>query len=156
MQSRTKIAIALFSACFLAAGMLAAEEQEYTWVSSSETIETTQVSDDVVANVVAQKGFTIFDDTSHPLHLASQDCYGTFVQTPDGTGSSGYCTIVPAGGGGGYWAAWEGDGNTGTWHVMRSGGSLSGIKASGTFGPVTAQWPDGKFALRVKGNFEMP
>ncbi len=156
MSTKRCIVAMLFVASNLFAANLQAEE-EMTFLYETEILETTELQEGVVAVRFAQRGFVVFKDTSHKLHLASQDCYGSQVTMGENqSAASGHCTTVPMGGGGGYWSAWEGDQDGGTWHIMKSAGNLEGLSATGTWGAPTGQWPGGKAFNTIRGDFKLP
>jgi hypothetical protein len=154
MSSRTWIGIVSGLAVLLTAGAVRAED-DATFVFTNETTQTIDLGNGVTANVFVSRGFLVFDDSTHRLHLANQDCYGTGVGTAEADESAGYCTIVPTSGDGGIWASWQGDQTGGTWTVMRGAGSLQGASGSGTWAPG-GQWPDGKAYNRQMGTIKTP
>ncbi len=155
MRTKTSILLGLAALLFLMAGAAAAED-EYTFVFTFEEDEALELEGGVTVSVFTQRGFAVFDDPDHPLHMAAQNCYGTQVISAEGSVGSGYCTTVPTGETGGIWAAWEGDQDGGTWHVMRGAGTLEGMTGSGTYSATGGQWADGKGYNRVKGTFKQP
>jgi hypothetical protein len=154
MTKRSRIIVAVALAGLVAAA--AWGEDEFHVVFWSETTQTIDLGNGIAANVFANRGFLIAKDPSHRLHMANQDCQGTQVGSNEAVEYAGYCTVVPTTGDGGIWTWYQGDQTGGTWGVMRGAGSMQGATGGGTFGAVTASWPDGKAVQPIKGTIKMP
>ena len=107
---------------------------------------------------IVQRGFSLAEDSSHPFHMANQDCYGSIVGTPESSSGAGYCRIVKADRSGVLWASWTASGEIegGTWEILHGRGSFEGAKGSGTFTPPGEPWADGKNSNTATGTIELP
>ena len=96
----------------------------------------------------------ISDDPTHPFHLASQDCFATYVFTAEGapvTGKGG-CDGISVGGDL-WWISIElrPDGLV-NWTNLGGTGRFAKITASGTT-TVSAEFADGKVIGRFEGTY---
>lgn len=104
---------------------------------------------------VHSKSIIVADDEEIPFHLASQDCLGTYVLTPEGeiiTGK-GYCDAVDQDGDV-WWLWWQSEEESGEWGILEGTGKYAGMVGSGTTTPI-ASHDDGRFAVRWKGSWVM-
>ena len=100
-------------------------------------------------------GYVLTDDTSHPVHLVAQDCASTNLMDAYGNldRSAGYCASRDAEGDMFWIWFWNGS-DGGEWGVINGTGKFEGMTGGGTSVGVAAD-PDGRFAIRWEGTFNM-
>ena len=151
---------AMIASCGLMIGSFAApatageETGSGTVTYAPAEVDTVEMADGTVVQRSHIMGIVLADDQSVSIHLASQDCFGTTVITPDGTATgNGYCDAVDADGDR-WWIWWHNGADSNTWGFMGGTGKYTGIKGGGTTEPL-AQMADGRTAITWNGSWTM-
>ena len=121
-----------------------------------QTDATTTALADGRTRVDAQlDGYVLTDDPSTPIHLVAQDCASTNLVAADGSieRSAGYCAGRDADGDL-FWIWFWNGGNGGEWGIINGTGKFEGMTGGGTSEPRAGD-PDGRFAIRWEGTFNM-
>lgn len=118
-------------------------------------LDATALGGNGVVSRVHMKGVVIADDANSPLHLSSQDCYGSTVV--DGTGEpkggAGSCDGVDRDGDV-WWIWWRNAPDSRTWGFIGGTGKWQGVTGGGTTG-VLAAMPDGRTTISWLGKWTM-
>lgn len=152
--------VVLFT-CFLALSTLSAAAEERPlagFVSGTqEELQSMTLADGNVARRLMFNLTVITDDADNPFNNATQDCFATYVFTPEGapvTGK-GSCDGITADGHL-WWITVElqPDGMV-EWTNQGGTGKLAGIEAKGKT-KMLAELPDGKAIARFDGTYWKP
>lgn len=145
-------ALTLVSATSLQAQVMPAEGYA-TYIQTDAT--TTALADGRSRVDATIDGYVLTDDPSHPVHLAAQDCASTNLVAADGTieRSAGYCASRDADGDM-FWIWFWNGGDGGEWGIINGTGKFEGMTGGGTSVPQAGD-PDGRFAIRWEGTFNM-
>jgi hypothetical protein len=132
-----------------------AEEKVAGYVSGTqEVLQSIPLADGTVARRITFSATVITDDPANPLHLASQDCFVTYVFSKDDKplGGKGSCDGISVDGHL-WWILLElrPDG-VARWINNGGVGKFANLEASGTT-KVLAEFPDGKFIGRFEGTY---
>lgn len=133
----------------------AEDKQVAGYVSGTQTeLSSIALADGNVAKRMIFNLTVVTDDPTNPLHLASQDCFATYVYSKEGepVGGKGGCDGVSADGHI-WWLAVEmrPDGIV-SWTNRGGMGKFENFAATGTTS-VEAEFPDGKFIGRFEGTY---
>ena len=151
----TGIAISGLVIGLLASPAQAGEETASGTVTyAPASMETVQTPDGGMMQRSHIMGIVLCDDPSALIHLASQDCFGTTVVSPDGTAvANGYCDAVDADGDR-WWIWWHNGPKGNKWGFMGGTGKYEGIKGGGTTTSM-AQMADGRSAINWEGHWTL-
>jgi hypothetical protein len=102
------------------------------------------------------KGVIVADDPKIPIHLSTQDCMGSVLETAEGKpiSSTGSCDAIDKDGDI-WWLTWTGGADsTSNWRVTGGGGKYQGMTGQGK-SEWLVQMAEGRSVLRWNGNFKM-
>ncbi len=158
LVSNSKATGGLLMGCLLTAACgVRADEPVAGYVNGTQ--EVLQAIPLANGNVVRRLRFSVTvvtDDPSNPIHLASQDCFATYVFTANDepVGGRGSCDGISARGDV-WWIALEllPDGTV-TWENLGGVGQLAGLRGSGTTTNL-AEFDDGKSIARFEGTYSI-
>lgn len=155
--------VSLFRGCLTASavcllllvqGVVAAEPVAGYVNGTQEVIHATTLADGNVARRIRISVTVVTDDTDNPLHLASQDCFVTYIFTPqdEPVTGRGFCDGISAAGDL-WWISLEllPDGTI-KWENLGGVGRFEKLVASGTTS-ILAEFDDGKAIARFEGNY---
>ncbi|MBT8400364.1 MAG: hypothetical protein KJO98_07810 [Rhodothermia bacterium] len=94
------------------------------------------------------------DDAESPFHLASQDCFATYI-FEDGVPVEGHgaCDGISVEGDMWWLSLQVGDDGLIHWRMTGGTGRFTNLQTSGTT-QLVAEWDDGKFVGRFEGTYE--
>jgi len=121
---------------------------------TKELLSTIELADGNIAKRVKFQVTVITDDTANPIHLASQDCFATYVFTRDDkpVGGRGSCDGISADGHI-WWIDTELRPDGKVYWANRGGmGKFEDLTGSGTTTEL-AEFPDGKTINRFEGSY---
>jgi hypothetical protein len=150
------IAAVVFGIAGLATDSAAQEIQTAGYATYIQTGATTTALANGGARVDAIiAGYVMTDDPSTPIHLVAQDCASTNLVDAYGNieRSAGYCASRDADGDM-FWIWFWNGGDGGEWGVINGTGKFEGMTGGGTSVPQAGD-PDGRFAIRWEGTFNM-
>ncbi len=117
--------------------------------------ETFQLPDGTTGQRLHSKGVVIANEPTHPFHLSTQDCLGTYLMDSDGAVSSanGYCDGIDRDGHI-WWIWWKNDQEGGSWGFLGGTGKWDGTEGGGTT-KYELQSPDGRVVISWEGSWKM-
>ncbi len=94
------------------------------------------------------------DDTQSPFHLATQDCFATYIFDEDvPVKGHGACDGISVEGDMWWLSVQIGDDGLVHWRMTGGTGRFADLQTSGTT-QLVAEWEDGKFISRFEGTYE--
>lgn len=121
---------------------------------TQEVLSSFELADGNIARRISFKLTVVTDDPDSPIHLASQDCFATYVFSKDDkpVGGRGSCDGISVDGHI-WWLEIELRPDGSVHWVNRGGlGKFQNLTGSGTTS-VLAQFPDGKSINRFEGSY---